>query len=68
MSYNKEIEQRYKQQRRLEKKFDAAAKKNVEKGEPLKLAANIMKRNKLNKSMSKLAQDYILPKKKKGYN
>ena len=68
MSYNKEIEKRYKQQLRLQKKFDAAAKKNVEKGEPLKLAANIIKRNKLNKSMSKLAEGYVLPKKKKGYN
>jgi hypothetical protein len=68
MSYNKEIEKRYKQQQRLKNKFDAAAKKNVQKGEPLKLAANIMKRNKLNKSMSKLAQGYISPKKKKGYN
>ena len=68
MSYNKEIEKRYKQQLRLQKKFDAAAKKNVKKGEPLKLAANIIKRNKLNKSMSKLAEDYVLPKKKKGYN
>ena len=68
MSYNKEIEQRYKQQRRLEKKFDAAAKKNVQKGEPLKLALNIRKRNKLRKSITNLTEDYASPKKKKGYN
>jgi hypothetical protein len=68
MSYNKEIEKRYKQQQRMKNKFDAAARKNVEKGEPIKLAANLIKRNKLDKSMSKLSADYVSYRKKKGYN
>jgi len=70
MSYNREIMSRYKQQKQLRDKLYKAGKDAAKEGKGIQMYKNIKKGKALDKSMGKLAQDFVLPKRKtkKGYN